>query len=463
MEEKQKNKQKPEFKGNLGFIWLIGVLVILLGCTVVYTLKITKENKELKQTPTTLESQQQATTGNEKVSISEEKYSDNLTDSQNGKLAFIELESKGELQTEKHDEYYTYIDPFDKKYNIKEIKDVVSEKGVMGTDNWAALFKVTVTYVDNNDKTKTMVLAIILEPNYEVQNMGTYENYTETTSFVRSFGEYEESSLNDDEKDSIEVTGLNNKFTELSKAAVKGYSTKSVKTIKYDLNNDGKEEKIQLKKSGNDGYDQACVDMYYQNKKIDKEIYIGYEEAIQDSNLYIVDLDKNDNLLDVIIAGFEDNNGFLYLNIYKNTGNTLKRINYKSDKTVSANGGENDNWIGRFYINSNNEFFELSNVEVCFDKVVTYKYYKIENNKAVSKKANIDKIKKETFKVLTDKEMIFYIDHKKFNYDKDYKNHKTFKNGNKVNILEWIDGNEIKAELNGKTIYIMPAHGYLAG
>lgn len=50
MDEKQKNDMKPEFKGNLGFIWLIGILVILLGCTVFYTLRVTKENKELRQT-----------------------------------------------------------------------------------------------------------------------------------------------------------------------------------------------------------------------------------------------------------------------------------------------------------------------------------------------------------------------------------------------------------------------------
>ena len=49
MGEEPKNENKPEFKGNLGFIWLIGILVILLGCVTVYTLKITADNKELKQ------------------------------------------------------------------------------------------------------------------------------------------------------------------------------------------------------------------------------------------------------------------------------------------------------------------------------------------------------------------------------------------------------------------------------
>ncbi len=53
MGEEPKNENKPEFKGNLGFIWLIGILVILLGCVTIYTLKITADNKELKQAPQT--------------------------------------------------------------------------------------------------------------------------------------------------------------------------------------------------------------------------------------------------------------------------------------------------------------------------------------------------------------------------------------------------------------------------
>ena len=35
MDEKQKNDMKPEFKGNLGFIWLIGILVILAVISIV--------------------------------------------------------------------------------------------------------------------------------------------------------------------------------------------------------------------------------------------------------------------------------------------------------------------------------------------------------------------------------------------------------------------------------------------
>ena len=58
--------------------------------------------------------------------------------------------------------------------------------------------------------------------------------------------------------------------------------------------------------------------------------------------------------------------------------------------------------------------------------------------------------------------MIFYINHKEFN-EKDYKTYKTFKNEDKIKILDWVDENEIKAEMNGNNIYVFPGHGYLAG
>ena len=49
MEEKQEQKQEPELKGKIGIVWLTGILVILLGCVTVYTLKLAKENGDLKQ------------------------------------------------------------------------------------------------------------------------------------------------------------------------------------------------------------------------------------------------------------------------------------------------------------------------------------------------------------------------------------------------------------------------------
>ena len=221
MEEKQ---EKEEFKGKMGIVWLTGILVIILGCLTVYTIKLVNENKRIKEalapapmqqpqvnvtTPktdkeetaetenlkedknineTTNKNESTASQGNKNNETKKEQtYTNNLIDAENGKTAFLELVNKNELQTEKHNGYYTYVDPFDNKYNIKEIKNVVSEKGLMGNDNWAVLFKVTVTYTDNNNKTKKMELAIILQPSHEIQNGGTYDDFTGTTSFVKGF------------------------------------------------------------------------------------------------------------------------------------------------------------------------------------------------------------------------------------------------------------------------------------
>ena len=252
MEEKHEKNQEVEFKGNLGFIWLIGILVILLGCVTVYTLKLTSENNELKQAPQTVQqlavaTQEQAKTENTNSIIPDEntvnlsssdkeKYTDKLTDAKNGKTAFLELEKNGEFKTEKHNGYYTYIDPFNKKYNIKEIKNVVSEKGTMGNDDWAALFKVTVTYINNNNKTKTMELAIILQSNHEVQCRGTFDNYTGTTSFVRAFTDL---YGNIEETDSIEESSSTTKIngTYKSESETKNYYYSSQLIISNQTNN----------------------------------------------------------------------------------------------------------------------------------------------------------------------------------------------------------------------------------
>ena len=49
MEEKQ--EKKPEFKGKMGIIWLVGILVIVLGCVTVYTLGLLRKNGVPEQLP----------------------------------------------------------------------------------------------------------------------------------------------------------------------------------------------------------------------------------------------------------------------------------------------------------------------------------------------------------------------------------------------------------------------------
>ena len=102
MQEKQEKKQKQEFKGNMGIVWLVGVLTILLGCTIIYTLKLCKENKELKQT-----TQQPQVVSQKQTPVQEEnKNSSEIKNNSSSSLVAINDE-KG---FNKEGEIYEFID-----------------------------------------------------------------------------------------------------------------------------------------------------------------------------------------------------------------------------------------------------------------------------------------------------------------------------------------------------------------
>ena len=150
--------------------------------------KTNTSNNEAAQNTANSNSSKNSNSTNTTSVEEKSKYTNTLKDAVNGKTAFYELESKGEFETEKHDGYYTYVDLFSQTYNIKEIiDDECSQDGMMSRNNYAALFEVTVKYKDNNDKTQTMVLAVSLNKDYEPDCSGTYDMYTGSTSFVRSF------------------------------------------------------------------------------------------------------------------------------------------------------------------------------------------------------------------------------------------------------------------------------------
>ena len=246
-------KEEVKKKNNIGFIVILMIIVLAIGACGGYLLS---KNLNSEKTTAVVENNQIQDKNETVENRTKQKYTTTLTDAQNGKTAFIELESKSGLQTEKHDGYYTYVDPFNNKYNIKEIKDVVSEKGMLGNDKQTSLFKVTVKYIDNNNKTKTMILAIILLPNHEVQNMGTYDNYTGSTSFVKSFTElYEEAEIEPENAveglSSIKVSEIESKIKELK---ADGYEEIE---IKNSLNELAKSNNPNYKYSLTWNYDQV--------------------------------------------------------------------------------------------------------------------------------------------------------------------------------------------------------------
>ena len=117
-------------------------------------------------------------------------YTSNPKDNINGKVAIIKMGEKT-FQTTTHDGYYTYTDNFGNSYNIKEITNITSEYRMTSNDGATNLFRAVIEYIDNNNAKKSFDTAVFVPNdanNYITLSIfGPYENYTGSTSFVRSF------------------------------------------------------------------------------------------------------------------------------------------------------------------------------------------------------------------------------------------------------------------------------------
>ena len=89
MEEKQEKKE--EFKGKMGIVWLTGILVIILGCVTVYTIKLANDNKKLNQAPAPAQQPQTVATQEQakpQTTAKEEKTEETKTTSTQEKTTY---------------------------------------------------------------------------------------------------------------------------------------------------------------------------------------------------------------------------------------------------------------------------------------------------------------------------------------------------------------------------------------
>lgn len=165
----------------LNFVYTVGA-----AGTYDYAKKV-DEVKEAK-------SNNNAKNGNQTTSYFEQNknlnYTSNPKDNINGKVAIIKMGEKT-FQTTKNNGYYTYTDNFGNSYNIKEITNITSEYRMTSNDGATNLFRAVIEYTDNNNTKKSFDTAVFVPNdanNYTTLSIyGPYENYTGTTSFVRSF------------------------------------------------------------------------------------------------------------------------------------------------------------------------------------------------------------------------------------------------------------------------------------
>ena len=105
MEEKQEKKQEPEFKGKMGTVWLVGILVIILGCVTVYTLGMLRKNGAQDQVPTEPQTvakveEQKEEPAKVESTINEEKKEETANQKENVKSTVIKTLKKYLLDDE---------------------------------------------------------------------------------------------------------------------------------------------------------------------------------------------------------------------------------------------------------------------------------------------------------------------------------------------------------------------------
>lgn len=136
---------------------------------------------------------------------------------------------------------------------------------------------------------------------------------------------------------------------------------------KYDINNDGKKDKINLVLQK---HSDTRVETYMEVNGIKQEIYMSYT---YDGEIHLVDLDENDNFIEIVFFDEGPSADPTY-HIYRYDGNELYNIGYVCDKTL---------------INGNGKIIPsgfLSN----FEPVFYSNWLEIENNKLILKDKDID-------------------------------------------------------------------------
>mgnify|MGYP004568289971 CR=1 FL=1 len=224
---------------------------------------------------------------------------------------------------------------------------------------------------------------------------------------------------------------------------------------KYDLDGDGKKDKITIKRvekkvyndDNTEDYDETYYYTYLNGKKFGEDLIYG--EALK---ICIVDLNKNDKKLDIIIDTW--NNGS---KIYQKIGNKMKKI---SDFYFYED-------MGFIKVNQKGKILTRSLIEKSFSPYIVGSYFELSNKgKLKSINTNVNNISKITCKI-TDTDswfgsIYFTTNKKNIKLDKDYK---TVKKGTKFKILKneiYFNHYEvIKVKLsNGKIGYLFTPTAY---
>ncbi len=245
-------------------------------------------------------------------------------------------------------------------------------------------------------------------------------------------------------KINVKLVQFSTKFYSIDKVAKKTISFEKVndtKTVKYDLDKDGKKDKITIKRNK------------YYDKEMKEYSTSGYDILLNGKKfanyypfnvgkLYIVDLDKSDKKAEIVVLHYEETD-FTHYTIYSKKGNKIKKIYSATEQ----DGGE-------FRIDEKGKFLFANSLTERITPRIYNKYYTIKNNKVSMKKNDVKRIKDITFKG----KWLHYSKKKKANEDeksvKDLNSNETFKI---IRFIKSKDDNDNAAYVklkNGQKVYI---------
>lgn len=250
-------------------------------------------------------------------------------------------------------------------------------------------------------------------------------------------------------KNEVEIIGLNTIFKELKDVAI--YSAvldKNNKTFEYDLDNDGVKNKLVI--------DSQKNTIKYDNNKF--ENLFSEIEQYETHTVYVVDIDKNNSYLDIVV--FSKTNQSHEYNILKNVNGNLELI----DGNFSYSLGVNKIEAYHIFLDNDNRMLYLDEVESNLMPMIANNYYDLSNG-IVKCDVNLDSIINKKFE--TKAKIYFTTINISGVADNDYwelkENHELLPIGTKFKILEIGELKEVKkVQLeDGRIGYIFPKYGHL--
>jgi len=232
----------------------------------------------------------------------------------------------------------------------------------------------------------------------------------------------------------------NEKFYKIKDVAKKKMEFSKVKTskkIKYDLDKDNKKDTIKVKKANEYEYI-----VYVNGKKV--------EQVASEATLYIVDLNKNDKSVNIVIGSLFDG-ASEFLGIYQKKGDKVKQISVIASMESPKN----------VLINKKGKIVTRDLPFMGISPYVTNQYYNLsKKGKIKTKKLSIKKISKKYLKCKYDFDYVKNKkDVKKYFKGLNTKYVKTLKSNTKFKIVSFENGWNIKIKLkNGETGYLVPVY-----